>query len=279
MKKSIALNRKLTILCIFAFIGALGGLSWFLLVPHEPGYDGKPLSAWLDEWNRYILAWDQKSPDRPKRDRAQAALRQIGTNAIPTLLKMAGRKDPAWKKTLIAIANKQSLVRLRFQPPHYYHSKAANGFGALGPAAQPAIPALIGLLRDEDRDVRACAAFCLHEFGPSASNAVPALVEALNKEGNGWGMVLINSMLALRMIHSDSELVVPVLREYLDGPRKQWNYSTAAMGALWAYGAKAKSAVPAILPYLHHPDADKKAAAEAALSAIDPQAIAQAQQK
>jgi hypothetical protein len=135
------------------------------------------------------------------------------------------------------------------------------------------------LLRDEDRDVRASAAFCLSDFGPSASNAVPALVGVLNKEGNGWGPVLINSMLALSQSHSDPDLVVPVLREYLDGPRKSWNYSDGAMYALSFYGPLAKSTVPAILPYLNHPDADKRKYAELALSAIDPQALDKAKKK
>lgn len=275
------MSRKLTILYIAALIAALGGLCWLFLVPHEPTYDGKPLSVWLDQWNHYIMA-EQKSPDRAKRDQAQAAIQQIGTNAIPTLLRMAGRKDPAWKKKLIALANKQSLVRLRPRPLEYYHayhSKAANGFYALGSAAQPAVPGLIGLLRDEDREVRASAAFCLTFLGPNATNAVPALVEALNKEGNGYGPLLESSMLALQKIHSAPELVVPVLREYLDGPRKNWNYSTDALWALTAYGPKARSAVPAILPFLNHHDADKRVAAETALSAIDPQALDDAKKK
>lgn len=227
------MSRRLIILCVVVFIAGLGALSWFCMVPREPVYDGKPLSAWLDEWDRYILAWDQKSPDRPKHDRALAAIQQIGTNAIPSLLSMAARKDPTWKKRLIALAKKQSLIRLKFRPPGEYHSKAANGFGALGAAAQPAVPVLIGLLRDEEPEVRASAAFCLHRFGPSASNAVPALVEALNKEGNGYGPVLINAMLALQKIHSDPELVVPVLREYLMAHARVGTIALAPCSRSW----------------------------------------------
>jgi len=65
----------------------------------------------------------------------------------------------------------------------------------------------------------ASAALCLSMLGPCASNAVPALIRALNKEGNGYGLVLGNAMPALGAIHSDPELVVPVVCEYLDGPR------------------------------------------------------------
>ena len=108
---------------------------------------------------------------------------------------------------------------------------------------------------------------------------MPALIQALNKEGNGYGPFLINSMEALHNIHSYPELVVPVLREYLDGPRTNWNYSAPTMLALHGYGAQAKSVVPAILPFLNDPDPSKRAYAEMALSSIDPQALTQAKQK
>jgi HEAT repeat protein len=38
------------------------------------------------------------------------------------------------------------------------------------------VPALIGRLQDEDKDVRIRAAMALHQIGPAAKEAVPALV-------------------------------------------------------------------------------------------------------
>ncbi len=272
------MSRRLTILCVVAFVGTLVGVSWICLAPREPAYQGKALSAWMDEWSKSLTA-DQKSPDRAKRDRARAAIQQIGTNAHPALLTMAGAKDSALKRRIIALANKQSFIRLRFQPADYYHARATYGFSALGPAAKPAVPALINLLHDRDRHVRASAAQCLSLIGPEATNAVPALIKALNEEGNGYGPVLINSMLALGAIHSEPDSVVPVLLEYVNGPRKNWNYSASAMDALGRYREKAKSAVQAILPYLNDSDEGRRSSADAALCKIDPQAAAQAHKK
>ena len=67
-------SRRLTTLYIVAFIAALAALSLFFLGPREPAYEGQSLSAWLDEYTRYIKAQDQTSQDKPKRDRAQAAI-------------------------------------------------------------------------------------------------------------------------------------------------------------------------------------------------------------
>ena len=272
------MKRRVTVLCVVALAVAVGGLGWVWLGSHEPAYQGRPLSVWMDEWNKYLLA-NQGSPDRARRDQAQAAIRQIGSNALPTLLSMAGATDSALKKRLIALANKQSLVKLRLHPADYYHARATCGFSALGPTAKPAVPALIRLLHNQDRQVRASAAQCLSLIGPEAADAVPALIETLNAEGNGYGPVLINSMLALGAIHSDPERVVPFLLQYVNGPRKDWNYNAPAMDALGRYRERARSAVPAILPFLSAPDESHRSSADAALCAIDPQAAARAREK
>jgi HEAT repeat protein len=272
------MKRRVAILCAVVLAGALGGLAWHGLGSHGPAYQGKPLSAWMDEWNKYLLA-NRGSPDRAKRDQALAAIRQIGSEALPALLSMAGAKDSALKKRLIALANKQSLLRLRLHPADYYHARATYGFSALGSAAKPAVPALIRLLHDQDRQVRASAAQCLSLIGPEAADAVPALIQTLNAEGNGYGPVLINSMLALGAIHSEPETVLSLLLEYVNGPRKDWNYSASAMDALGRYRERARAAVPAILPFLTDPDESHRSSADAALCAIDPQAAARAQKK
>ena len=232
----------------------------------------------MDEYAKYLLA-DQRSSDRVKRDQAEAAIRHIGTNALPTLLSMVRAKDSALRKRLIALANKQSVFRLRLRRAEYFHAKATYGFGALGPAAKPAVPALTRLLHDQDEEVRAGAAQCLSLIGTDAKDAVPALIGVLNEEGNGYGPVLLNSMLALGALHSEPEVVVPLLVEYLNGSRKDWNYGAPAMDALARYREKAKPAVPAILPFLNDPDESHRSSADAALCAIDPQAAAQARKK
>jgi HEAT repeat protein len=272
------MKRRITILSVVALAVTLVGLAWFCLGFHEPAYQGKTLRVWMSAWHKNLLA-NQGSPGRAERDQAQAAIKSIGADALPMLLRMAGAKDSVLKKRLIALASKQSIIRFHLQPADDYHATATRGFSALGPDAKPAVPALIGLLRDKDPQVRASAAQCLSLIGPEAANAVPDLIRTLNAEGNGYGPVLLNSMGALGAIHSEPETVVPLLLEYVNGPRKDWNYCGPAMDALGRYREKARVAVPAILPFLTDPDGSRRFSADAALCAIDPEAAARAQKK
>jgi hypothetical protein len=272
------ITRWAKVVCVVALAIALGGLAWICLGSHEPAYQGRPLNAWMEEFNKYLMA-GAGSPERARRDQAQAAIRHIGNGALPSLLSMAGAKDSALKTSLITLASKQSLLKFPLHPASYYHAKATWGFDALGSAAKPAVPGLISLLRDKDWQVRASAAQCLAFIGPAAEEAVPALLQVLNEAGDDHGPLLENSMSALSCIHAKAETVVPVLLEYINGSRKSWNYSASAMDALRRYRGEAKAAVPAILPYLNDPDSYRRSSAYATLWAIDPQAAAQVQWK
>jgi HEAT repeat protein len=272
------MSRKPLMLGSIGLAAVLVWAAWFFLKHREPVYQGKTLNAWMEQCNKYLLA-SKNSPELAKREEAQAAIRQIGTNALPALLGMVRARDSALKAKLIALGRQQTLFKLPFKPAGYYHGKATWGFGALGAAAKPAVPALIELLQDKDKEVRASAATCLSLIGPDAKDAVPALIQALNREGNGWGPVLIDSMMALGAIGAEPQTVVPLLLEYVDGPRKEWNYCIPAMDALGRYRGKATSAVPAILPYLNDPDATRRWYADAALCAIDPDGTVRARSK
>jgi hypothetical protein len=56
--------------------------SWFLHREHEPRYKGRRLSRWLALYSDSLA-----TESLGKRQEAEHAVRQIGTNAIPNLLK------------------------------------------------------------------------------------------------------------------------------------------------------------------------------------------------
>jgi HEAT repeat protein len=120
-------------------------------------------------------------------------------------------------------------------------------------------------------DGRRCgAAGCLGEIGPAAKAAVPALIEALK----GKDSVLHESAIqALGKIHSDPDVVIPLLVTYLDDD----SLNDEAAAALGNFGSLAKGAIPKIMPLLHAKDKDAQAAAKEALKKIDPVAAAQAE--
>ena len=87
----------------------------------------------------------------------------------------------------------------------------AEAFGSIGPAAVPAVPALIDMLdNDDDKQARFEAALALAQIGPAASDAVPVLANALWDEDR---YVRDNSIHALKRI--DTPEAESALFDYL----------------------------------------------------------------
>jgi len=89
----------------------------------EPAYQGRPLTFWL---SKQQASWMQ--PGSPSRIEADHAIRSIGTNALPILMKWTLAKDSPVKRKLMAWAKKQSLIKIRFHPDEEYHAKADAGY-------------------------------------------------------------------------------------------------------------------------------------------------------
>src|SRR5258706_6472881 len=84
-------RRRVGLLLLFLVTGSVGLLS-FAILSREPSYHGKSLSFWLSRAtdNRVVL-YNQKDP---KTTECRAAIRTMGTNAIPLLLRILRANDP-----------------------------------------------------------------------------------------------------------------------------------------------------------------------------------------
>src|SRR6266446_748791 len=120
------------------FVALLGGLVWMLSRPAEPIYQGKPLSAWLDD----LHTWGGET-NHP----AFVAFRGMGTNAIPALLTIIQSGDPPFFQSLILELNRvQSLAHFPVRDPWTRRRAASWALYAMGANARPAFPALTNLL-------------------------------------------------------------------------------------------------------------------------------------
>ena len=263
------MKKRNRILLIGLIAVVLGGVAWATLRPREPVYQGKSFSVWLEQYQASFPGIRHGQPSA-KREEAERAIRQIGTNALPTLLSMVRASDSPVKRKLIALADKQRVIHPNLHSDDYYHAKASYGFSILGPLAKPLVPALINALDEKNAGVRAAAAHSLGAIGPGAETAVPTLINHLNDRNDG--LLIEESMMALGKIGEKSEIAVPALMEFVNGPRRDWNYIVPAIDSLRRFRGKARSASPALQELMNSPDPNVRNAALNALNNIDPEA-------
>lgn len=101
----------------------------------EPQYNGVSLSTWLKRYNS-------------SREQAEAseAIRHIGTNALPYLVKWIQYETPGWRysveratmKLPSAVQDNRCVQWLLLNRAEYRAGLAINGFEILGPEAKPA---------------------------------------------------------------------------------------------------------------------------------------------
>jgi HEAT repeat protein len=254
-------TKFLPIILATVIIAIVGGVAWRALHPHEPVYGGKNLSMWLDEY----VASDGHLPE------AEVAIRHIGTNAIPQVLKMLAAKDSAFKGFVINLARRQTLVSIGRPEAAWQHGRAFQAIEILGPDAALTVPGLINLFDDKETGTRVCALNSFLFLGPSGSNAVPAIIQHI---GDKDADVRKSAVLALGKIHCLPKLAVPALQASLHDSDPY--IAMFAVHGLGAFGADAKPAVPALVELLKDQNPKVRGIATNALKAIDPEAAAKA---
>jgi hypothetical protein len=254
----------------------------------EPEYQGKALSGWLlalhvNPSDEEVVAATQLNVDpaklvEQKRSRVQEAIRQIGTNGLPTLLDIISVEQWDRKKVLGKLKSKdfQKAAGNERVPADVFRGLAVDGFGILGTNAEPAIPQLTRLLyaSPECRPEVACA---LVQIGPNGfavltnamndNNLVGVLVQTIGQKGGGDAKT-VTRILISALKNSDPGIrgtaadflggkdatlavpaLIPLLDDHEDYPRQR------ASIALSSFGPAAKSAVPKLWSlYTNKPD-------------------------
>lgn len=227
------MTRRWRITLIIAAVVSLAGIAFWLLRPREPEYQGRPLSAWLEQLTA--------TRDGVEHEQAVAAVRAIGTNAVPHLLMLARYEDSRWRITLNRwqrdlLPDSVSISHAQLQEQELWH-QAMAGFLALRSEAKDAVPALTELLMSSDRPL--IVAHYLHAIG---TNGIPALTGALtfsNRESR------VSAVKGLAMFGPQAESAVPNIVAAIDtnDPSSQ-SYFLRALGQI---RRQPEVAVPALV--------------------------------
>ena len=132
--------------------------------PEPVVYRGKPVRVWAM----------QMGAGQAEREEAAAALKQLGTNAVPELVRMLGTRDSflrigLWRLQSKLPAQAQKILARMVRPPAAARTRglAARSLVVIGPEAESAVPALYDALEDESYEVRDPAAASLSKLAPA----------------------------------------------------------------------------------------------------------------
>jgi HEAT repeats len=271
----------------FVFFVLLAGiLVWLLCVVFhpfwrrlpEPQYEGKRLTEWaleIDQGDFFRMPAYQQH--RQQDERAIAAIRHIGTNALPVVLELCRAKDSWFKRRLeewsyrynnYIYDNYPSEGRFTFHITWAddKHFAAINIVWALGSMTKPIIPDLIQLLQSRDPEIAENMMYALPGAG---TNAIPPLIKLLNSPdknvrlraaivlgdffnpqmpANESGSALI--VAGSEAFRSQARAAVPVLLHCIDSRDRNLTMRIRAIRALGLIREDASTVVPILVHHL-----------------------------
>jgi HEAT repeat protein len=240
----VTISQKKWLLAAFVVSVAAGGWLFFRR-PAEPRFAGKRVSYWFKE---YCFSGQRMTWNAGRREETGAALRQVGTNAVPYLLKQAFDTGPSsgWRKDLYRLLSRslRSWGVPVFVDPEIMSEEGADALKEIKPPANQLLPLLERHLKSTDRMERRQALYILGCTGDGAEKTVPWLCAAL-KSPDVWERAL--AVQSLGWVGPDAQAAVPMLIEELKAPPNT-NQPPARLArqAAVALGRIGKAAAPAL---------------------------------
>ncbi len=292
---------------IMLVLGAmvLLALGWVVFKPDkEPEYKGKKLSQWAMQLIGDPIT-GSNAPSETAYEEAGLAIRGIGTNAVPHLVKWISYENPTWRTKLTETLNNFfRTTGLSWKIPYNPVSedlkvrrrKAVIAFQILGPVAESAIPALSQALynvKEDDLERALSLGTALAQLGPrhcvflcaaltnqtfvvrSAAVKVLSLRRDTNYAAAVPALVAclsdrdcrFDAIRALGVQHLRPELSLPALNLMLTNSDRL--LQRAAVNAIGEF----ESDLEFVLLLFHDPDPKAREAATNALRKINPNAL------
>ena len=231
----------------------------------EPKYQGKRLGQWVE-------LYENARADSAEENQAVQALKAIGSNAIPYLVKWIA--DPSASDghylgaadsfAVFGAAGSPAIPELARLLESTNQLSATLAGTALGHIGKPSLPALMHALTNRMFRIGTQAALTLVELGTNARPAVPILLRQLEHPNH---FVRERAADTLGKLSLEPEAVVPALAKLLNDNSPAARF--LALQGLAEFGANARSAVPAISNLFANPDPRVRSGATNALRKID----------
>ena len=250
----VFMGKKSRVVLAIALLAALVVWAYFRAGrPPYPVFRGKALSKWTDEVDPHTGQLTAA---------ASEAIRLMGTNSLPYLLRETGTEDSELMDALYGIFDSS--------PPHQmeHHERGVRGFRALGTMG---FDCAIQGLTNSDKLIRAGCAAALLEFGKGSNAMIQPLIGRLSDEDAN---VRAQATATLGSCSNYPSQMVPSLVKSLNDTNQR--VQEMAAFALGNFGDESKPAVQALLKMLADPDPLLHLYTTNALKAIDPQSAAKA---
>ncbi|HWF18203.1 MAG TPA: HEAT repeat domain-containing protein [Verrucomicrobiae bacterium] len=199
-KKGLSTGTKLRLFAAVVVLFVAAGFATLFYLNREPSYKGTTLTEWVND----LVVINDHPRDTP----AAIAIRQIGTNAIPYLIKWLNpHQQPSRFRKLMERLSDASGGSIDLPETPNRTVEATEAFKILGPIAKPAIPVLEQLLHDTNFDV--AVAYSLANIG---SDSLPVLTNALGSTNES---VRRNALLGLGRLGYEAQTAAPLVESLI----------------------------------------------------------------
>jgi len=250
-RKGVIVLASLFAIILVALVGLY--FAW----SHEPSYQGKTLSAWIEPFCQKTPK-GFSAPAGPQYfeelQPVRRAVSEIGTNGLPFLIAKLDRRESAFQLTFRQLLDKQPFAALKQPDPRIGRIRAIRAI--LGPRAEPAIPSLATQLSDPLLSEH--AVYALSGMGP---NGMRALVNQFANVSPAARMQIATTLMFPASTYRGenvsrleaSQFAADVM---IDGLTRVVQDTTSpfrkpAVQHLGTFGAAASNALPALLPLLN----------------------------
>jgi len=230
----------------------------------EPSFKHKTLTRWLQ-------IYQKAAQNTPEEVASTEAIRAIGTNALPTLVRMLKTRDINVQQSAetgfsilgsVAAPAIPELAVIMHGTNQIMSLFAATSLGRIGP---PALPGLMAALTNRDYNLATLGALGISELGSNAIPAVPIFLRDLRSQNLFARERAADTLGNLAL---EPETVVPALTNLLNDVSLPTR--CLVLGAIGHFHAAAKPAIPVIFPLLQDPEVTVRISATNALHDIAP---------